>query len=135
MIEILKADSIIDKRGELIPIEFEKIFAFKPVRFFYIKDVPIGTMRGGHAHRDTIQVYLIIHGRINVAVYKEKLNETSFKGEVYTLTKNQMCLIPAMTWTEEWFYEPGTILAVFCSHPYHESEYIRDFEEYKAIYL
>ncbi len=135
MIEILKANSIIDHRGELIPIEFEKIFAFKPVRFFYIKDVPVGTMRGGHAHRNTIQVYVVIQGRINVAVYKEKLNNNSLKDEVFPLAKNQMCLIPAMTWTEEWFYEPGTILGVFCSHPYDESEYIRDFERYKEIYL
>ncbi|MDD5358384.1 MAG: FdtA/QdtA family cupin domain-containing protein [Candidatus Nanoarchaeia archaeon] len=135
MIEILKADSIIDHRGELIPIEFEKIFAFRPVRFFYIKDVPDGTMRGGHAHRNTIQVYVVIQGKINVVVYREKLNETSLKGDVFSLTKNQMCLIPAMTWTEEWFNEPGTILGVFCSHPYNQFEYIRDFEEYKTIYL
>ena len=57
MINIQKIKSFTDERGNLLPIEFSQL-DFDPKRIFVVNDVPVGDVRGNHAHYKTKQ-YLI----------------------------------------------------------------------------
>lgn len=119
--DIIDLNTITDNRGELVPIEFERLFGFLPVRFFYIKNVPRFTWRGNHAHKETNQVYLAIKGNIKV-----KVNWC----EEIILHTNKMLSVPPMVWTAEQFLSNDSILGVFCSHAYDENDYIREVDEF-----
>lgn len=107
-------------RGTLSPFEFEQL-PFPPRRVFIIRDVPRGTIRGGHAHRRGMQIIVCIHGRIEAAM--------RYDGESVSVT-----LVPGApavffgprVWCQQTYVEDGSILLVLASEPYDPNSYIPD---------
>ncbi len=58
--EAKKFKAHIDERGSLVPVEF-KVLDFVPKRLFYVTDAPKGCRRGGHSHKETRQIALIVN--------------------------------------------------------------------------
>ena len=114
-----------DMRGELIVTQWNKHLHFSPKRIFFVCNVPSTQVRGEHAHRLCEQVLLAISGSVNVVV------DNSICREEFILDDNSKALvIPPGIWASQYKYSPQSVLAVFASHDFDESDYIRDYDEF-----
>ena len=52
---------VTEPRGALLPLHLAEL-PFVPRRVFAITDVPVGTERGGHAHRSGMQLLVCLQG-------------------------------------------------------------------------
>jgi len=112
-----------DSRGDLIPIEFIDI-PFTPKRVFTVNNVPVGEIRGEHAHYETRQYILCINGSVDVILHDGNIETTN------TLYKGQAILIPEMVWDSQKFNTDNSEILVFCSTNYQLSDYILNFNEF-----
>ena len=115
-----------DKRGNLSVVEGKRTIPFGIKRVYYLYDVPGGTKRGGHAHRKLEQLIIAASGSFTVVLHNGK------KKESYTLNRSNVGLyIPRMTWREIENFSSGAVCLVLASEYYDESDYIRNFKEFK----
>ena len=114
-----------DTRGVLVPVEFGNL-PFMPRRLFYVKDVPCGDWRGGHAHRTTRQFLICLKGLVQVVVHD------GHAGNDCLLKPDEALLIGPMLWDSQQFLEKDSILLVLCDMAFDEGDYIRDFNTFKA---
>ncbi|MDN5627324.1 MAG: FdtA/QdtA family cupin domain-containing protein, partial [Weeksellaceae bacterium] len=113
-----------DPRGNLSVIENETI-PFPIKRVYYLYDVPSGTERGGHAHKEQEAFIIAVSGSFDVI-----LNDGQQK-RVYTLNMpNQGLYVPKMTWRELKNFSSGAVCLVISPAVYDEEDYIRDYEEF-----
>jgi len=125
---LISIESIADDRGTLLVGEFPKSLPFQPARFFYIRDVPVGELRGNHAHKSNQQVLFCLYGKVNVRVYDGiAWAEFSLEPGVTGL------YLPALHWAEEQYLEFNTQLLVIASDPYDPEEYIRTLKELREL--
>ena len=121
---IINLPKIEDPRGNLSVIENETI-PFPIKRVYYLYDVPSGTDRGGHAHKEQEAFIIAVSGSFDVI-----LNDGQQK-RVYTLNMpNQGLYVPKMTWRELKNFSSGAVCLVISPAVYDEEDYIRDYEEF-----
>ena len=113
--------------GLLGVAEYGPHIPFMPRRLFFFCDVPAGTVRGRHAHRQLEQFIICPQGRVQVETWDAQ-GEQSFALD----TPLQGLHIPAMTWVDIGFEEAGTIALVLASAEYDEADYIRDREAFEC---
>lgn len=100
---------------------------FEPRRMYYLHDIPQGTVRGAHAHKELQQVIWAISGSFTLMLddgyeRKEFLMNDPTKG---------LCL-PSGLWRELSDFKPGSVCVVLASLEYDEADYIRDYDDFKA---
>ncbi|HBR11292.1 MAG TPA: hypothetical protein DD740_03585 [Chryseobacterium sp.] len=121
---IINLPKIEDPRGNLSVIENETI-PFPIKRVYYLYDVPSGTERGGHAHKEQEAFIIAVSGSFDVI-----LNDGQQK-RVYTLNMpNQGLYVPKMTWRELKNFSSGAVCLVISPAVYDEEDYIRDYDEF-----
>lgn len=101
---------------------------FPILRVFTIAGVSHGGRRANHAHRDCTQLLACLAGRVEVTV-----NDGRSVAVEALEANGTSLLIPPMLWNSVAFDGPTTVLAVFCDQIYHESDYIRDWDEYYRL--
>lgn len=117
--------SFINENGLLCVYEGEKDIPFAVRRIFTVS-AKQGDVRGMHAHKRCKQLLVCAFGKIRVGCdvglerYEFELNGPS-----------SGLLIPGGVWSFQEYLVDNSVLMVFCDHLYEESDYIRDFEEYK----
>ncbi len=117
-----------DERGKLVVAEGEIDIPFLINRVFYIYGSDNEVVRGQHANRNSEFVL------INVAGSSKVMITDGENKEVVTLSRPMEGLyIPKMVWKEMYDFSPDSVLLVLASTHYDGSEYIRDYEEYKAM--
>jgi dTDP-4-dehydrorhamnose 3,5-epimerase-like enzyme len=112
--------------GYLAVIENSKNIPFDIKRVFWTYYTPDFVTRGRHAHYKLEQVLVAMTGKITV------LNE-SISGKVTTHvldSPNVGLYIPPMYWHDMEFSE-NTVMLSLTSMPYDESDYIREYENFK----
>ena len=116
-----------DHRGNLSVIENDTIpFDFK--RVYYLYDVPSGSERGGHAHKNVVEFLIPLSGSFDV-VLNDGSNEVTF-----SLNKpNVGLLIVPGIWRELKNFSSGSICLVLASETFDEDDYIRDFDAFKLF--
>jgi len=124
--EIVKFKSFTDDRGSLIPLDFD-LFPFQPQRIFIVENVPVGCVRGNHAHHKTEQFLICTKGVIEVILH-DGTNETTI-----ILNKNEGVLVPEMIWDSQKFLQENSVLVVICSTKYEKDDYILDFQSFKNL--
>ena len=115
--------------GSITPIEAGKHVPFEIARVYYLYDVPGGASRGGHAHKELMQLMVSVMGSFDVVL------DDGFMRKRITLNRGYYGLfLPKLIWRELENFSSGAICVVLASQPYRETEYIReysDFIEYK----
>lgn len=120
---------IADNRGNLAVIEGNTLpFACKRVYFLY--DVPSDAHRGGHAHKEQQEFLIAVSGSFEVT-----LDDGKNKKSVTLNKPNKGLLIPTGIWRELGNFSSGAICLVFSSGTFQEADYIREYSEFKKLYL
>lgn len=123
-IQIISIPKIEERRGNLSVIENDTI-PFDIKRVYYLYDIPTGSERGGHAHKDLRQFLVALSGSFDVVLNDGK-EET-----IITLNKPyEGLLINSGIWRELQNFSSGSICLVVASEVYIEEDYIRDFDEF-----
>lgn len=124
-IKWINLNSVCDDRGCLTAIEAREKIPFDVKRVFYMHDVVKGADRGGHAHRDTDQFAVAVHGNLKIVVsdgIDSRLVVLDNPGWGITL--------PRMTWTCLFNFSEGAVCLVLASTHYDRSKSIRTWSEY-----
>ena len=101
---------------------------FEVKRVYWTYFTPEDVERGGHCHIELQQILIALAGTITVT--------TEIPGEIkqtFVLDKPDMgLLIPRLCW-REMKYTHNAVQMCIASIPYDESDYIRDYDEFKKI--
>jgi len=125
---IIHFPKIQNRAGNITPIQnnIESPFAIK--RVYYLYDVPGGESRGAHAHKALEQLIIAASGSFDVTIDDGKNKKTvSLNRPNYGLH-----LKPGM-WRELSNFSSGSICLVLASLLFDESDYIRDYEDFKKL--
>lgn len=117
-----------DLRGRLVAGEFGPQIPFTSKRFFMVFDVPGKEVRGEHAHHRCQQFLICIRGSISVVVDDGTTSE-----EIELREPSLGLFVPAMTWAVQFKYSEDAVLLVFASEHYGADDYIRDYDEFRAL--
>lgn len=115
-----------DANGRLGIIEFGSV-NFDPKRIYWLSDIPMGSIRGRHAHKTLKQLFVLVQGSLFVEIYRgsdKKTYELNSPGEALEIQ-------PGL-WRNICDASPDAVLLVLCDQSYSESDYIRNFEDYLA---
>lgn len=116
---------ISDPRGNLCVAEAEHHAPFKIERVYFLYDVPVGSVRAGHAHRALHQMLLAVSGSFDV-----KLND-GYREEKVTLDRPHVgLLIGPGVWREIDNFSAGSVCLVLASMHFDEADYFRDFDQF-----
>lgn len=125
---IIELPKIADARGNLTFIESGRHIPFEFRRTYYLYDVPGGSSRAAHAHRELHQLMIAMAGSFDVTL------DDGHEKEKFHLNRSYYGLyIPPMIWRDLDNFSSGSVCMVLASDFYDEAEYIRDYEEFKKL--
>lgn len=125
---IIQLSKIMDPRGNLSIIEELKDIPFKIERTYWIYDVPGGEKRGGHAYKENQEFIVALSGSFDVVL--DDGNEKM----VFSLNRSYYGLyVPKGFWREMNNFSTNSLAVVLSSTKYDESDYIRDYEDFKRF--
>ncbi len=128
--QIINLPKILDPRGNLSFIENENHIPFKIRRTYWIYDVPGGEIRGAHAYKSLLEFIVALSGSLDVVLHDGK-QEYRFH-----LNRSYYGLyVPKMYWRSMENFSTNSVAIVLANKSYDEKEYIRDFNEFKALAL
>lgn len=114
-----------EARGSLVFAEVAQHLPFEPKRFFAVFDVPLGEVRGGHAHR-TLQEYLVcLRGAWVVTIDDGRIRQG-----ILLDAPHIGLYLPPHLWRDHYQREPGSLLMVLASDVYRPTEHVRDYEAF-----
>ncbi len=124
--KILEFKEFGDERGSLVVAEGVTDVPFEIKRVFYMYGSDPDIVRGHHANRVSEFVLINVSGTSRVRI------DNGSEEVVVELDKPRMGLYLApMVWKDMYDFSPDSVLLVLASTHFDESEYIRDYEEYK----
>ena len=125
---LINFPKIEDPRGNLSFIEQESHVPFKISRVYWIYDVPGGEERGSHAYHGQRECIIALSGSVDVFL------DDGQAQKIVTLNRAYHGLyVPQMIWRRMQNFSTNAVAYVLASCPYDESDYIRDYEEYKQL--
>ena len=121
--------SVRDSRGLLTFAEDMSDFPFPLKRIFWITDVPEKAVRGGHAHTSCKEIVCCVRGSFKLVV----CNGAECR-EFILDRPDRAVIIPEGVWCSLENFAQDTVVVVGASEHYSTDGYIRDYDEYMAIY-
>ncbi len=115
-----------DGRGLLVALESNKSVPFDIKRIYYLTDLKKSEPRGFHAHKSLKQVAICLQGSCRFILDDGKSRE-----EFVLSSPTQGLLIEEMYWREMDQFSDSCVILVLASELYDESDYIRDYNEFK----
>ncbi|PJK27896.1 sugar 3,4-ketoisomerase [Minwuia thermotolerans] len=125
MAQLIDLPVVTDPRGDLTFVEGGNHVPFDIARVYYLYNVPVDAERGGHAHRQLQQVVFALSGSFRLRVDDGKARE-----EYWLRDPRQGAFINRLIWREMDRFSQGAVCMVLASHPYDETDYIRDYDEF-----
>lgn len=117
-----------DPRGSLTVAQNDDELPFAIHRVFYLFDIPGGTERGGHSHRQLHQMLVAVSGSFTVT-----LTDGVETRRVVLNRPYHGLYIPPGVWNTMDDFASGSICLVLASAPYDESDYVRDYQEFLQL--
>lgn len=115
MPKLINIKSFKDKRGSLSFIEKQINFPIK--RIYYIHN--ISGERGGHKHKKTTQFFICLHGKVEIAIQRNKTK----KKYVLSTPQKGVLLYPS-DWHTFKSLTKNSIVLVLASHKFSKDDYI-----------
>jgi UDP-2-acetamido-3-amino-2,3-dideoxy-glucuronate N-acetyltransferase len=125
---LIEFSTFVDDRGRLVVGERPRSLPFEVLRFFLIQDVPVGTSRGGHAHRRLHQFLIATSGRVQV-----DLTDGRDEATVILDRRAVGLWVPPLVWATEEYLDSDSVLLVLASESFDASEYIDTLEEMRQL--
>ncbi|MBA3733318.1 WxcM-like domain-containing protein [Patescibacteria group bacterium] len=117
-----------DPRGKLGFAEEKSHVPFPIRRVFWVTNVPLESIRGGHAHKKNQQLHICISGSVTFS-----LDDGRHQEEVVLTSESQALYTGPMLWHWLKDFTPNTVLLVLNSIKYKEEEYIREYVEFLKL--
>lgn len=125
-VSLIELPKILDERGNLSFFQNEDQVPFEIQRVYWIYDVPGGETRGGHAFIEQQEMIIALSGCFDVV-----LND-GVEEKRYTLNRSYYGLyIPRKIWRHLENFSTNSLAFIVSDMPYNETDYIRDFTDFK----
>ena len=126
--KIIDLKSCGDSNGRLIPFENGVNTSFEIKRVFYIYNTRPNIIRGMHANRNSEFLMIAISGSCKI-----KIDDGFTTEEVILNDPTKALYLDKMIWKEMLDFSYNAILLVLTNTKYDNTEYIRDYQQYKEI--
>ena len=128
-VKLIQLPKILDERGNLSFFESDNQIPFPIRRSYWIYDVPGGEARGGHAYHSLQEFIVALSGSFDVVLNDGKEEKR------FTLNRSYFGLyVPKMIWRHMESFSTNSLALIVADQPYNETEYIRDFEQFKQLH-
>ena len=123
---IIPLSKIHNRAGNITIVEEKINIPFQVKRIYYLYDIPSGEIRGGHAHKALYQLIIATSGSFDV------LLDDSINKRVVRLNRPDygLLIVPGI-WRELFDFSSGSVCLVLASTKYDETDYIRDYTDFK----
>lgn len=120
---IIDLPKISDPRGNLTFIEGANHVPFEIKRIYYTYDVPGGSDRGAHAHKNLHQLIIAMSGSFDVVL------DDGFEQKRFHLNRSYFGLyVCPMMWRYLDNFSSGSVCLVLASSLYDANDYYRDYD-------
>lgn len=126
--KLIDLPKISDPRGNLSFIEAGKDIPFDIKRVYYLYDVPGGSDRGSHAHKNLHQFIVAMSGSFDVLLDDGEEKKRFHLNRSY----NGLYVCPMM-WRYLDNFSSGAVCMVLASSHYDEADYIRDYSDFISL--
>lgn len=124
----LDLPKIHDPRGNLTYIEGMQHIPFDIQRVYYLYDVPGGSDRGAHAHKNLHQFVVAMSGSFDVVL------DDGDRKRRFHLNRSYFGLyICPMMWRFLDNFSSGAVCMVLASRHFDPADYIRDYDEFTRL--
>jgi len=122
---VLELSKIHNRAGNITIIQNGERQPFNIRRVYYLYDVPGGSDRGGHAHKELFQLVVAASGSFDVII------DDGVNKKIVQLNRPYygLFIVPGI-WREIVNFSSGSICLVLASAKYNEFDYIRDYQDY-----
>ena len=126
-VKIINLPKIEDLRGNLSFVEENNQIPFQIQRTYWIYDVPGGEKRGGHSYRENQEFIIALSGSFDVIL------DDGNSRKVSSLNRSYYGLyIPKGIWRKIENFSTNSLALVLASIPYNASDYVYDYDVFKA---
>jgi hypothetical protein len=102
---------------------------FAAERFFLVRDVPQGVVRGGHAHHELEELLVCAHGECRIT-----FDDGDARVSVVLDRPDVGLHVPSLVWSTQSDHSSGAVLLVLASRRYDEADYLDDYEEFRRVH-
>jgi len=124
--KLIKFQSHGDERGSLVAIEHGKEIPFDVKRIYYLYNTKLDVARGFHAHKQLKQILIAVNGSCTII-----LDDGEQRKSVELNNPDEGLFIDSFVWREMHNFSKDCTLLVLANSHYDESDYIRDYNEFK----
>lgn len=128
LINLINLNVLGDDRGHLTVLEGNKDVPFEVKRVYYLTATKPGVSRGFHAHKNLEQIAVCVSGNCRMV-----MDDGRCKEEALLDSPSKAIRIDKMIWHEMYDFSPDCVLLVLANEHYDESDYIRDYSEFKGL--
>ncbi len=122
---VIELNKINNRAGNMSFVENAKNIPFDIKRVYYIYDVPGGSDRGGHAHKNLEQYVIAVSGAFDV------LLDDGTNKKIVRLDRPYMALhIQKGIWRETRNFTSGSVCMVMASEEYSKEDYLDDYTQF-----
>lgn len=115
-----------DPRGNLCFVESNRNIPFEIKRVYYIYNVPKHERRASHAHKELSQLAICLSGSLEI-ILDDGFNKKTF---LLSDPSEGLLILPGI-WRDIHFVEKSTICMCLADRLYSETDYIREYKEFK----
>ena len=123
--KLIQLPKFSDPRGNLSFVEGSIHIPFDIRRIYYLYDVPGGSDRGSHAHKELQQFFIAMSGSFDIV-----LDDGNCKKR-FNLNRSYYGLyVCSRIWRELENFSSGAVCLVLASAHYSEADYCRDYSQF-----
>ena len=123
--QVFDLERIGDERGTLYVAELAQRGIGPFDRIYFVTGVPDGGERGGHAHKRQPETIICVQGSVMLHLESHGAHDA-----VALDRAGRAVYVPGGYWRDLVEFSANAVLAVCCSYPFDESDYIRDRAEF-----